>query len=339
MTPHNPLAALSDHLATLAAAGAARAVSVQGREGRGFSGILWQEGLVVTAAEPLERDDDITVTLPDGRRVQATLAGRDTGTDVALLKLETGPVAPLEPAPPESLALGRLALAVGRGEAGPIAAMGVAAFVGGAWRSMRGGSLERRLVFDLRLSALAEGGPLLDDAGRLIGMAVFGPRRRPLAIPAETIARVVEVLRTRGRVARGYLGLAMQPVRTGATRGLIVLGVDPGSPAAQAGVLLGDVLLAMDSQPLAGVREMLGRLDPDSVGRPITLEVQRAGQALSLALVVGERPAASRQRQGDPAAPRDDDPAAARGDDPAAPRNGDPAAPRSGDPAAPRQAG
>ncbi len=293
MTPTNPLAALSDQLAALAAAGAARAVSVQGREGRGFSGILWQQGLVVTAAEPLERDDDISVTLPDGSRVPAMLAGRDAGTDVALLKLETGPVAPLVLAPPDSLALGRLGLAVGRGEEGPIASMGVAAFVGGAWRSMRGGSLERRLVFDLRLSALAEGGPLLDDAGRLIGMAVFGPRRRPLAIPAETIARVVEVLRVRGRVARGYLGLAMQPVRTGSTRGLIVLGVGPGSPAALAGVLLGDVLLAMDGQPLAGVREMLGRLDPESVGQPIRLEVLRAGQALTVSLTVGERPAAS----------------------------------------------
>ncbi len=329
MTQTSPLGALSDQLAALAAAGAARAVSVQGREGRGFSGILWQDGLVVTAAEPLERDDDISVTLPDGRRVPAVLAGRDVGTDVALLKLETGPVAPLVLAPPESLALGRIALAVGRGEEGPIAAMGVAAFVGGAWRSMRGGSLERRLVFDLRLSALAEGGPLLDDAGRLIGMAVFGPRRRPLAIPAETIARVVEVLRVRGRVARGYLGLAMQPVRAGGTRGLIVLGVDPGSPAALAGVLLGDVLLAMDGQPLGGVREMLGRLDPESVGQAVALEVLRAGQAVRVALVVGERPAA----------PRSAASAATRSADPAAPGNVDPAAPRNIDPAAPRQAG
>ncbi len=293
MTPTNPLAALSDQLAALSAAGAARAVSVQGREGRGFSGILWQQGLVVTAAEPLERDDDISVILPDGRRVPATLAGRDAGTDVALLKLETGPLAPLELAPPDSLALGRLALAVGRGEEGPIAAMGVAAFVGGAWRSMRGGALDRRLVFDLRLSALAEGGLLLDDQGRLIGMAVFGPRRRPLAIPAETIARVVEVLRLRGRVTRGYLGLAMQPVRAGGARGLIVLGVDPGSPAAQAGVLLGDVLLAMDGQPLGSVREMLGRLDPGSVGQALSLRLLRGGQPLDLALVVGERPSAS----------------------------------------------
>ncbi len=253
MTPTNPLAALSDQLAALAAAGAARAVSVQGREGRGFSGILWQQGLVVTAAEPLERDDDISVTLPDGSRVPAMLAGRDAGTDVALLKLETGPVAPLVLAPPDSLALGRLGLAVGRGEEGPIASMGVAAFVGGAWRSMRGGSLERRLVFDLRLSALAEGGPLLDDAGRLIGMAVFGPRRRPLAIPAETIARVVEVLRVRGRVARGYLGLAMQPVRTGSTRGLIVLGVDPRQPGGAGGGAAGR-RAAGHGRPAAGGR-------------------------------------------------------------------------------------
>ena len=293
MTQDSPLAALSAQLAGLAAAGAARAVAVHGREGRGFSGIIWQDGLVVTAAEPLERDDDISLTLPDGRQVPAVLAGRDTGTDVALLRAATGPVPEMPLAPAESLALGRLALAVGRGEEGPIAAMGIAAFVGGAWRSMRGGLLERRLVFDLRLSALAEGGLMLDEAGRFIGMAVFGPRRRPLAIPAETIARVVAVLASRGRLARGYLGLAMQPVRAGEGRGLIVLGVDPGSPAAQAGVLLGDVMLALDSQPLPSVRDMLARLEPDSVGRALALDLLRAGQPLRLHLTVGERPSAT----------------------------------------------
>ncbi len=285
-----PLAALSAHYAALAAAGTARAVAVHGREGKPFSGILWQEGLVVTAAEVLERDEDITLALPDGRRVPATLAGRDAGTDIALLRAETGPVPPLPLAPPESLALGSLALALGRGEEGPLAAMGICAFAGGAWRSMRGGMLDRRLVFDLRLSPLAEGGPLLDAEARLIGMTVFGPRRRPLAIPAETIARVVALLQARGRVSRGYLGLAMQPVRAGALRGLMVLGVDPGSPAALGGVLLGDVLTALDGTPLTSVREMLGRLEPDSVGRVLSLALVRAGQPMALGVTVGERP-------------------------------------------------
>jgi len=133
---------------------------------------------------------------------------------------------------------------------------------------------------------------VLDHAGRLVGMAVPGPRRRALAIPAETIARAVEQLRTRGRVARGYLGLAMQPVQMGEVRGLIVVGVDPRSPAGLAGVLLGDVLAAWDGKPLGSVRDMLARLDPESVGTTVSLELIRAGLPHRVQVRIGERAAA-----------------------------------------------
>jgi S1-C subfamily serine protease len=288
----DPLAAFSDRLAALAAEGAARVVAVHGRDGRARSGLLWAEGLVVTAEEALERDDELSLTLPDGQVVAATLAGRDPGTDVALLKAETGEVTPLVPAPPAALATGHLVLVVGRGEFGAGAAFGNAALVGGPWRSMRGGRLDRRIQLGLKLDPVAEGGAVLDHAGRLVGMAVPGPRRRALAIPAETIARAVEQLRTRGRVARGYLGLAMQPVQVGEVRGLIVVGIDPRSPAGQAGVLVGDVLAAWDGTPLGSVRDMLARLDPDSVGTTVTLELIRAGQPHRVQVRIGERAAA-----------------------------------------------
>ena len=272
--------------------GAARAVAVHGRDGRARSGLLWAEGLVVTAEEALERDDELALTLPDGRQIPASLAGRDPGTDVALLRAETGPVDPLPLAPPGALAAGHLLLAVGRAEHGPLVAFGLAAQVGGPWRSMRGGRLERRIQLGLRLDPAAEGGAVLDHAGRLLGMAVPGPRRRALAIPAETIARSVEQLHSRGRIARGYLGLALQPVRTAALRGLIVVGADPLSPAGKAGILLGDVLTAWDDVPLASVREMLARLDPDSIGADVTLDLVRGGRPLRLAVRIGERAAA-----------------------------------------------
>ncbi|NOG72630.1 S1C family serine protease [Roseicella sp. DB1501] len=288
----DPLALLSDRLAQLTAEGAARVVAVHGRDGRARSGLLWADGLVVTAEEALERDDELAVTLPNGRVIPAGLAGRDPGTDVALLRAETGSVAPLVPAPPAALAPGHLLLALGRGEHGPTAAYGIAAVVAGPWRSMRGGRLDRRIELGFRLDPVAEGGAVLDHAGRLVGMAVPGPRRRALTIPAETIARAVEQLRTRGRVARGYLGLAMQPVQLGERRGLIVVGVDPRSPAGEAGVLIGDVLAAWDGDPLGSVREMLARLDPDSVGRQVTLELVRAGQPHRLQVRIGERAAA-----------------------------------------------
>lgn len=287
-----PLAAFSDRLARLAALAAARTVAVHGRDGRTRSGLLWAEGLVVTAEEALERDDELALTLPDGERVTATLAGRDPGTDVALLRAATGPVPELPHAPPGALRLGHLLLAVGRAEHGPLVAFGVAEQVGGPWRSMRGGRLERRIRLGLRLDPSAEGGAVLDHGGRLLGMAVPGPRRRALAIPAETIGRSVGLLLAHGRVARGYLGLALQPVQAGAARGLIVVGIDAASPAGQAGVLVGDILLGWEGTPLASVREMLARLDPDSVGQVVALEFLRGGQPLSLRVRIGERAAA-----------------------------------------------
>jgi S1-C subfamily serine protease len=211
---------------------------------------------------------------------------------VALLRAATAEVAPLVAAPPAALAAGHLLVAVGRGQHGVLAAFGMAALVGGPWRSMRGGRVDRRVQLGLRLDPAAEGGAVLDQAGRLVGMAVPGPRRRALAIPAETIARAVEQLRTRGRVARGYLGLAMQPVRAGEVRGLIAVGVDPRGPAGQAGLLLGDVLTAWDGQPLGTVREMLARLDPDTVGTTVTLDVIRGGEPRRVAVRIAERAAA-----------------------------------------------
>ena len=301
MTTPDPLAAVSDRLAAIAAAGAARTVAVHGRDGRARSGLIWADGLVVTAEEALERDDELAATLPDERRVAAALAGRDPGTDVALLRVETGPSEPLSPAPAEGLAPGQVAVAIGRAAHGALAAVGAVSLVGGPWRSMRGGRLERRIRLGLRLEAEGEGGPVLDHAGRLIGMAVPGPRRQVLAIPAETIARVAEVLRTRGRVARGYMGLALQPVALprgtdaagGGHRGLIVVGLDPDGPGARAGMLLGDVLTAWEGEPLASVRDMLARLDPESVGREVSLDLLRAGLPVRLKARIAERAAAA----------------------------------------------
>jgi S1-C subfamily serine protease len=291
-TMTDPFAACSERLARLAALGATRTVAVHGRDGRARSGLLWTDGLVVTAEEALERDDELAITLPDGRRSPATLAGRDPGTDVALLRAETGPVPALPAAPAEALAAGHLVLAIGRGEHGPLVGFGMAAQVGGPWRSMRGGRLERRIQLSLRLDPAAEGGAVLDHAGRLLGMAVSGPRRRALVIPAETITRSVEQLCSRGRVAHGYLGLALQPVQAGAVRGLIVVGIDPQSPAGQGGMLIGDVLAAWNGTPLGSVREMLARLEPESIGTEVALDLIRGGQPMRLAVRIGERAAA-----------------------------------------------
>ena len=261
-------------------------------DGRARSGLLWAEGLVVTAEEALERDDELSLTLPDGRVVPAILAGRDPGTDVALLK--AGPAASPRCSSPAGGA-GHRRIWCCRSAAANTAPPRPSAWR--PWSAAPGGRCAAggwtgASSSACRLDPSAEGGAVLDHAGRLVGMAVPGPRRRVLAIPAETIARSVEQLRTRGRVARGYLGLAMQPVQLGEGRGLIVVGVDPRSPAGLAGVLLGDVLAAWDGAPLGSVRDMLARLDPDSVGTTVTLELVRAGLPHRVQVRIGERAAA-----------------------------------------------
>ena len=305
MTDHaaaDPFAALSDRIVALAEATGPRLVAVHGSDRRpSFSGILWSTGLVVTAAEALERDDDLAVTFADGRHLPATLAGRDAATDIALLRVEgagEGLDAPT-PGAEETLRLGQLLLALGRGEEGPIAALGIAAVVGGPWQSLRGGRIDRRIRLDLTLRREAEGGAVVDGAGRMLGMAVLGARRRgALVIPTATIARAVAAYAARGRMARGYLGLAMQPLRVGrgcgAGHGLIVVGLDPGGPAERAGMVLGDVIVAWDGAPLTGggVREVLARLDPDSVGRRVTLDLLRGGAPARVEVTIGERPSA-----------------------------------------------
>ena len=159
---------------------------------------------------------------------------------------------------------------------------------------MRGGRIDRLIRLDLRLDPALEGGPALDVHGGVIGMAVAGPRRSVLVIPAATVERVAEALATRGRVARGYLGLGLQPVRTPgqASAGLMVMSVDPTGPGAAAGMLQGDLVTAWDDQPPARLRSLLRSLGSESVGRTLRLAGLRAGQPFSAEVTVGERPAA-----------------------------------------------
>jgi len=298
----NPLLALSGALADLVDAAGRSAVAVHGAERRTQSGFVWRPGVVVTAEETLERDEGLELTLADGRRAPATLAGRDPGTDIAVLRAELPDMAPLAAGGLDSLRTGALALSVGRGPDGVLAALGIVSAIGPAWRSRRGGEIDRRLGLDLALAPQGEGGPLVDMQGRLIGMAVLGPRRRTLAIPAGTIDRVAAQLLERGRVARGYLGLGLQPVRLDdaaarvlpkpASVGLIVVSVDPGGPGRTAGLMLGDVIAAWDGAPVEGMREVMRRLGPSSVGRQVALTVLRAGAVVEASLAIGERPGA-----------------------------------------------
>jgi S1-C subfamily serine protease len=242
--PAVPLQQLSDALAEIVARAAPSVVAVHSARSRS-SGFFWRPGLIVTADEPLDDEGEISVVLPGGEAAAATLVGRDPTTDVALLRVDRTKSPPVTLDSP-SLATGALAWTIGSLHGASIAAFGTVSFVGGAWRSFRGGEIDARIDLDLSLRRAGEGGVVLDASGRTFGMAVLGPRRQVLVIPAATIERVAATLETHGKVGRGYLGLGLQPTKLDGDDGLgvMVMSVDPNGPGAAAGIRQGDIILS-----------------------------------------------------------------------------------------------
>jgi S1-C subfamily serine protease len=286
-----PIQDLSAALAALVAKAAPGIVSVHAPRSRS-SGFVWRPGLIVTADEALSEEGKVAITLAGGETVTAEVVGRDPGSDVAVLRVDRSDL------PPVSLcgspvATGALALAVGAGNGGPTAALGIVSHAAGPWRSLRGGEIDARIELDLALRRSAEGGLALDAAGRPFGMAVFGPRRRVLVIPSATIERVATTLQRHGRIARGYLGLGLHPVAIdGSDRsGAMVMSVDPEGPGAKAGIHQGDILVAWNDEPIRNVQSLLRALGPDSVGRTITLGLRRGGETKQVPLTITERTA------------------------------------------------
>ena len=298
----NPLVAFSDHAAQLVERTGSSIVAVHGGGRGSSSGIHWRSGVIVTAEEVLERDEDIKVTLPSGRLVEASLAGRDPSTDVAVLRFQPDGLPAASTADAATLRPGHVVLAVGNHEGAPVASLGVVATVGGPWHSLRGGTIDNLIRIDLVLSRAAEGGALIDAQGRVVGMAVLGPRRRVLAIPTSTIDRVVDQLLAKGHVFRGYLGAGLQPVRrgrpshdtqpAGSGRGVLVVSMDPDGPAARAGLLVGDIVMTWNAKPIDRVREVMHLLGVDSVGATVDLQLIRGGAPTTLKVALGERPVA-----------------------------------------------
>lgn len=287
--PENSLTAFSDHAARLVATVAGATVSVEAGRRTRSSGIHWRSGVIVTAEEVLDADDDIKVRLPDGRQVPASLAGRDPTTDVAVLRFQPDGLPVAQTADAGSLRAGHIVIAVGSHGGAPVANLGVVSHVGGTWHSQRGGTIDTLLRLGLTLSAAAEGGALADTQGRVLGMVVAGPRGRVLAIPTATIDRTVDLLLAKGYVARGYLGAGLQPLRKGQRDGILVVSIDPEGPAARAGLLVGDIVTAWNAAPITRVREVIRRLGPDSVGNSVDLGLSRGGAAAALTVVIGER--------------------------------------------------
>jgi S1-C subfamily serine protease len=295
----NALASLADSTAELVERAARSVVAVHSGGRRPASGIHWRSGIVVTAEEVLEQDENIKLALPGGRLVEASLAGRDPTTDVAVLRFQPDGL-PVAATTSAALRAGETVLAVGSYEGSPLAALGIVALAGGPWHSTRGGTIDNFIRLDLALSPLGEGGALVNAHGQVVAMTVLGPRHRAIAIPASTIERSVDQLLARGQVFRGYLGAGLRPIGRGRAsggaagsdegRGVLVVSIDPEGPSRRAGLLLGDIVTAWNGTPIARVREVMQLLGPESVGTTVDLSLTRGGAPAALKVVVGERP-------------------------------------------------
>lgn len=277
-------------------------VAVNGRRRTPSSGIHWRQGVIVTADHTIEGEGDIPVTLPDGTTVNATRAGSDSSTDIAVLRIENANLPVADIGDSGTLKVGQVGLAVARpGDAGLSATMGAISALGGAWRTWSGGQIDAFIRPDLTLYPGFSGGPLVSGEGKVVGLNTSGlSRSMPLAIPTNTVNRVVEQLLSKGRVARGYLGVGLQPVRLPESLvqsanlsgdvGLIVVSIESGSPAEQAGLFVGDVLVSLNGQRVKDPRDVQSALGGDSVGKSVEAQVLRGGQTQQVSVTVGERP-------------------------------------------------
>ena len=276
-------------------------VAVNARRHLSSSGVYWRDGIIVTAAHTIRRTEDISVTLSSGQIAAASFAGADPSTDLAVLKINSDELAIPRFGDTAQLLVGNLVLAVGRGaQRGLNATLGMIGVLNGAWRSWRGGLIDQFIGLDLTLHSGAAGGPLVDAHARVLGINTSAlSRNTPLAIPVSTVNRVVERLLEKGQMNRGYLGLGMRPVplpeelktalKLSADSGLIVVTVDPEGPGGKAGVLFGDVIVALENTPVGGVGDLQAFLDPEFVGKIITVSLIRGGQPLQVNVTIGER--------------------------------------------------
>ena len=293
---------LSNALAQATRRAAANVVAVH-TETRGSSiGVVWRSGVIVTSEHALRRDEDIQVTLPDGRVVAATLAGRDPSTDIAVLNCPEADLAAPEFGDVATLQPGSLTLVVGRTRAsGPVAAFGVVSLVTSDRRTWTGASLTPYIRLDVGLQPTAIGGAVVDALGKVIGLATprfarFGA----IAVPASAIDKIADALLKQGRIPHGYLGVGLQLLRLpNALRetlqrneksAVIVLDVHPGGPADKAGIVIGDILVSLGGQPVSRLEDVQSVLVGDAIGKSLPLKFIRGGQIQEGSIAIGERP-------------------------------------------------
>jgi len=292
---------LSNALAQATDRAATNTVAVHAEARGSSSGVIWRSGIIVTSEHALRRDDEIHVTLADGRVVPAKLAGRDPSTDLAVLKCAEAATPVTEFGDAAAIKPGSLTLVVGRTRAsGPVAALGVVSLAAPERKTWTGASLAPYIRLDVALSPTAAGAAAVDAHGRIFGIATprfarFGA----IAVPASTVNTVVETLLQKGRIPRGYLGVGLQPVRLPEAlrqslhreqkTAAIILEVESESPAHKAGLVIGDIVVSLSGQPVARLEDVHSQLQGAAIGKSLTLGFVRSGGLQETTIVVGER--------------------------------------------------
>jgi S1-C subfamily serine protease len=265
----------------------------------GVSGTVWREGIGVAVDHTIQGLEEVTVILPSGKETKASVTGRDPGTDIAILKLPTD--APAAALADDSIARpGEIVLSIGRrGTEGLAATYGLISAIGGPWRTSSGGRVDRWFRLDLNPFPGFSGGPIINAGCEVLGIANSGPGRSAAVVPASTVNRVVDQLLKHGRTVRGYIGVGVQPVAfpedawqqlgVSGGRGLLIIGIAPGSAATEAGLMLGDVIVAIDGETLRTGASLQSILDGENVGKSVSLDVVRGGQLVKFAVTVREK--------------------------------------------------
>jgi S1-C subfamily serine protease len=295
------LGSFSEDLALLVAQTGRSVVAVHARSRFDSSGLHWSPGVVVTAAHAIRREEEIRVTTAAGTTLDAELAGRDSGTDLAVLRVKGLDVPTLAKEESSELNPGQIALAVGRSKDSAIAALGLIGSLSPASSTWRGGRLDRVIRLSLELHPGGAGGAVVNAEGKLLGVATHALSRFSVfAIPPGTVDRVSSILLTHGGVPRGYLGVGLQPIALpehlknklglAASTGLIVMSVDPEAAAGRAGVALGDILIELGGKAITRPETVQEVLDSDSVGKAMPAKFLRGGEVLTLDITVGQRP-------------------------------------------------
>jgi serine protease Do len=299
-TNTNPLAELSSRLSAAVEQIGEHIVAIHARRRIPSSGIIWRDGIIVSASHTVRRDGDVRVRLSSGDDVIAHVAGRDAATDLVVLRAPELKSPPAPRADASAAAVGSFVLAVGRPGRNVTASFGIISTDIEGWRGSSGARVDRVLRLDLAVYDGFSGGPLVAASGGVIGInnSAFA-RGGAAALPASVVDTVVDELLTRGHIRRPFIGVGVHPVALGralVTRNnlpndvaLVVVSIADGEPADAAGLLLGDLLIAVDGRALARPSDLLDALSSVPEGGSIRATVLRGGAPLEVSIEPRDR--------------------------------------------------